>query len=148
MNTDEVRAKLEGIKWLDEEIRGVQLELQYLDQGLFKQSVLTPTKVQTNSGNSAENELIYAIKLKQELGERLDKIITERLESSRLIDKASNPLKRAVLRMAYVNHLEIWDIEKRVNRSRATIYRIKRGGIENIAKAMSDGQNLTPENQE
>lgn len=31
MNVDEVRIKLEGIKWLDEEMRGLKLELQYLE---------------------------------------------------------------------------------------------------------------------
>lgn len=137
MNVDEVRIKLEGIKWLDEEMRGLQLELQYLEEGLFKKSSLTQTKVQTSRVNNAENEVVYTIKLKQDIEERLAEIISERLESSRLIDKASNPLERAVLRMAYVNRLEIWDIEKRVNRSKTTIYRIKRDGIENIAKAMS-----------
>ena len=51
-------------------------------------------------------------------------------------NKKSNPLERAVLRMAYVNRLEIWDIEKRIDKSKATIYRIKRDGIESIARAM------------
>lgn len=136
MNVDEVRIKLEGIKWLDEEMKGLQLELQYLEEGLFKKSVLTQTKVQTSRVNNAENEVVYAIKLKQDIEERLAEIISERLESSRLIDKASNPLERAVLRMAYVNRLEIWDIEKRIDKSKATIYRIKKAGIESIARAM------------
>lgn len=137
MNVDEVRIKLEGIKWLDEEMRGLQLELQYLEEGLLKKSSLTQTKVQTSRVNNAENEVVYTIKLKQDIEERLAEIISERLESSRLIDKASNPLERAVLRMAYVNRLEIWDIEKRIDKSKATIYRIKKDGIENIARAMS-----------
>ncbi|BCK44416.1 hypothetical protein DAT299_19800 [Streptococcus suis] len=136
MNVDEVRIKLEGIKWLDEEMRGLQLELQYLEQGLFKKSSLTQTKVQTSRVNNAENEVVHTIKLKQDIEERLAEIISERLESSRLIDKASNPLERAVLRMAYVNRLEIWDIEKRIDKSKATIYRIKKAGIESIARAM------------
>ncbi len=138
MNVDEVRIKLEGIKWLDEEMRGLQLELQYLEQGLFKKSSLTQTKVQTSRVNNAENEVVHTIKLKQDIEERLAEIISERLESSRLIDKASNPLERAVLRMAYVNRLEIWDIEKRIDKSKTTIYKIKRDGIENIAKAISE----------
>lgn len=137
MNTDEVRIKLEGIKWLDEEMKELQLELQYLEQGILKKSALTQTKVQTSRVNSAENELVYTIRLKQEIEERLTEIISERLESSRLIDKANNPLERAVLRMTYVNRLEIWDIENRIDKSKATIYRIKKAGIENIARTMS-----------
>lgn len=138
MNTEEVKLKLEGIKWLDEEIKNLQLELQYLEQGLFKKSVLIQTKVQTSRVNNAESEVVHTIKLRQDLEERLAEIISERLESSRLIDKASNPLERAVLRMAYVNRLDIWDIEKRVGRAKSTIYRIKKDGIESIARAMSN----------
>ncbi|MGE9834899.1 DUF1492 domain-containing protein [Streptococcus orisratti] len=138
MNTEEVKLKLEGIKWLDEEIKNLQLELQYLEQGLFKKSVLIQTKVQTSRVNNAESEVVHTIKLRQDLEERLAEIISERLESSRLIDKASNPLERAVLRMAYVNRLDIWDIEKRVGRAKSTIYRIKKDGIESIARAISN----------
>ncbi|MEI4367351.1 DUF1492 domain-containing protein [Streptococcus suis] len=138
MNADEVRIKLEGIKWLDEEIKNLQLELQYLEEGLFKKSVLIQTKVQTSRANNAESEVVHTIKLKQDIEERLAEIISERLESSRLIDKASNPLERAILRMAYVNCLDIWDIEKRVDKSKTTIFRIKKAGIESIAKAMKN----------
>ncbi|HEM6577782.1 TPA: DUF1492 domain-containing protein [Streptococcus suis] len=138
MNTEEVKLKLEGIKWLDEEIKNLQLELQYLEQGLFKKSVLIQTKVQTSRVNNAESEVVHTIKLRQDLEERLAEIISERLESSRLIDKASNPLERAVLRMTYVNRLDIWDVEKRVGRAKSTIYRIKKDGIESIARAMSN----------
>lgn len=138
MNTEEVKLKLEGIKWLDEEIKNLQLELQYLEQGLFKKSVLIQTKVQTSRVNNAESEVVHTIKLRQDLEKRLAEIISERLESSRLIDKASNPLERAVLRMTYVNRLDIWDVEKRVGRAKSTIYRIKKDGIESIARAMSN----------
>lgn len=138
MSPEEVKIKLEGIKWLDEEIKQLQLELKYLEQGTLSKSSLTQTKVQTSKANSTENKYLYTIRLRQEIAERIAEISSERLESSRLIDKASNPLERAVLRMVYVNRLEIWDIEKRVNRSKTTIYKIKRDGIENIAKAMSE----------
>lgn len=137
MTPEEVRTQLEGIKWLDEEIHGLQLELQYLEDGLFKKSALTQIRVQTSRANNAESEIIYTIKLKQDIEERLAEIISERLECSRLIDKANNPLERAVLRMFYVNRLDIWDIEKRVGRAKTTIYRIKKDGIESISKAMS-----------
>lgn len=137
MTPTEVKITLEGIKWLDKEIQGLQLELQYLEQGLFKKSTLTQTKVQTSRVNSAENEIVNRLKLKEDIQDRLDKIIKERLETSRLIDKLSNPLERAILRMFYVNRLEIWDIEDRIGRSNTTIHRIKRDGIEKIAKALT-----------
>ena len=138
MTPEQVKAKLEGIRWLDKEIQSLQLELQYLDQGLFKKSTLTQTKVQTSRVNNTENELVYVLKLKEDIQNRLSNLIKERSETSKLIDKLSDPLERSVLRMSYVNHLEIWNIEDEIEKSKTTIYRIKSSGIKKLAKLMDD----------
>lgn len=132
------QVKLEGIKWLNKEMESLQLELQYLGQGLFTKSTLTQTKVQTSRTNNTENELVYVLKLKEDIQERLASLTEERLETCRLIDKLSEPLERTVLRMFYVNRLEIWDIEDKVGRTKTTIYRLRKKGIESIAKIMSE----------
>ena len=137
MTPEQVKAKLEGIRWLDEEIQSLQLELQYLSQGLFKKSTLTQTKVQTSRVNNTENELVYVLKLKEDIQDRLSNLINERLETSKLIDKLSNPLERSVLRMSYVNHLEIWNIEDSIEKSKTTIYRIKSSGIKKLAAILT-----------
>ena len=138
MTPEQVKAKLEGIRWLDKEIQSLQLELQYLEQGLFKNSTLTQTKVQTSRVNNTENELVYVLKLKEDIQNRLSNLIKERSETSKLIDKLSDPLERSVLRMSYVNHLEIWNIEDEIEKSKTTIYRIKSSGIKKLAKLMDD----------
>ncbi|MEH0962824.1 DUF1492 domain-containing protein [Streptococcus anginosus] len=138
MTPEQVKVKLEGIKWLNKEMESLQLELQYLGQGLFTKSTLTQTKVQTSRTNNTENELVYVLKLKEDIQERLASLTEERLETCRLIDKLSEPLERTVLRMFYVNRLEIWDIEDKVGRTKATIYRLRKKGIESIAKIMSE----------
>ena len=138
MTPEQVKAKLEGIRWLDKEIQSLQLELQYLEQGLFKKSTLTQTKVQTSRVNNTENELVYVLKLKEDIQERLSNLINERLETSKLIDKLSDPLERSVLRMFYVSHLEIWNIEDKIEKAKTTIYRIKSSGIKKLAKLMDD----------
>ena len=138
MTPEQVKAKLEGIRWLDKEIQSLQLELQYLDQGLFKKSTLTQTKVQTSRVNNTENELVYVLKLKEDIQNRLSNLIKERSETSKLIDKLSDPIERSVLRMSYVNHLEIWNIEDEIEKSKTTIYRIKSSGIKKLAKLMDD----------
>lgn len=78
------------------------------------------------------------MKLKEDIQERLASLTEERLETCRLIDKLSEPLERTVLRMFYVNRLEIWDIEDKVGRTKTTIYRLRKKGIESIAKIMSE----------
>ena len=138
MTPEQVKVKLEGIKWLNKEMESLQLELQYLGQGLFTKSTLTQTKVQTSRTNNTENELVYVLKLKEDIQERLASLTEERLETCRLIDKLSEPLERTVLRMFYVNRLEIWDIEDKVGRTKATIYRLRKKEIESIAKIMSE----------
>lgn len=138
MTPEQVKVKLEGIKWLNKEMESLQLELQYLGQGLFTKSTLTQTKVQTSRTNNTENELVYVLKLKEDIQERLASLTEERLETCRLIDKLSEPLERTVLRMFYVNRLEIWDIEDKVGRAKTTIYRLRKKGIESIAKIMSE----------
>jgi hypothetical protein len=40
--------------------------------------------------------------------------------------------------MFYVNHLEIWNIEDKIEKSKTTIYRIKSSGIKKLAKLMDD----------
>lgn len=126
MTPEQVKVKLEGIKWLNKEMESLQLELQYLGQGLFTKSTLTQTKVQTSRTNNTENELVYVLKLKEDIQERLASLTEERLETCRLIDKLSEPLERTVLRMFYVNRLEIWDIEDKVGRTKTTIYRLRK----------------------
>ena len=61
MTPEQVKVKLEGIKWLNKEMESLQLELQYLGQGLFTKSTLTQTKVQTSRTNNTENELVYVL---------------------------------------------------------------------------------------
>lgn len=138
MTPEQVKVKLESIKWLNTEMESLQLELQYLDQGLFKKSTLTQTKVQTSRTNNAEKELVYVLKLKEDIQERLASLIEERLKTCRIIDKLSDPLERSVLRMFYVNRLDIWDIEDKVGKTKTTLYRIRKKGIESIAKIMSE----------
>ena len=138
MTPEQVKVKLESIKWLNTEMESLQLELQYLDQGLFKKSTLTQTKVQTSRTNNTENELVYVLKLKEDIQERLASLIEERVETCRIIDKLSDPLERSVLRMSYVNRLDIWDIEDKVGKTKTTLYRIRKKGIESIAKIMSE----------
>lgn len=138
MTPEQVKVKLEGIKWLNKEMESLQLELQYLGQGLFTKSTLTQASVQTSRINHVENKIVNILELKENIQKRLDRVIKERLYTVGLIDKLSDPLERAVLRMCYVNHLEIWEIEDKVGRTKTTIYRLRKKGIESIAKIMSE----------
>ena len=64
MTIQELKQKLEVIKWLDKEIQGLQLEMQYLDEKLFKKSTLTQASVQTSRINHVDNKIVNILELK------------------------------------------------------------------------------------
>lgn len=45
MNVDEVKLKLEGVKWINKEIKGLYLELEALESGIIKKPTLSHSRV-------------------------------------------------------------------------------------------------------
>ena len=56
------------------------------------------------------------------------------MEISRTIDNLANPLERSVLRLLYLNNLEVWEVVEEIDKSKTTVYRIMQKATENIAK--------------
>lgn len=133
MSADEVKTKLEGIKWINKEIEGLYLELAALESGIIKKQEMTTTKVQTSRVNTAENNLISVLKLKEDTLHRIERLTEERMEISRLIDKLANPLERSVLRLFYLNDLDIWGVAEEIGKSKTSIYQTKKAAIEHLA---------------
>ena len=140
MTPEQVKEKLEGVKWINKEIEGLYLELAALESGIIKKQELSTTRVQTRRVNTAENNLISVLKLKEDTLQRIERLTEERMEISRLIDKLANPLERSVLRLFYLNDLDVWGVAEEIGKSKASIYRAKKAAIENIAKGISDNE--------
>lgn len=134
MTPEQVKEKLEGVKWINKEIKGLYLELEVLESGIIKKPTLSNTRVQTSRVNTAENNLISVLKLKEDTLQRIERLTEERMEISRLIDKLANPLERSVLRLFYLNVLEAWQVAEEIDRSKTTVYRIKQEAIEHLSK--------------
>ena len=137
MTPEQVKEKLEGVKWINKEIEGLYLELAALESGIIKKQELTTTRVQTSRVNTAENNLISVLKLKEDTLQRIERLTEERMEISRLIDKLANPFERSVLRLFYLNDLDAWEVAEEIGKSKSSIYCVRREAIENIAKAMN-----------
>ena len=133
MTPEQVKEKLEGVKWINKEIEGLYLELAALESGIIKKQELSNTRVQTSSVNTAENNLISVLKLKEDTLQRIERLTEERMEISRLIDKLVNPLERSVLRLFYLNNLDAWQVAEEIDKSKTTVYRVKQEAIENLA---------------
>lgn len=136
MELEQLIEKLENIKWLYKEIEALKLEIKSLDSGVYKRNHLSASPFQKNANNNAEDKIVSTIKLKEDLEERLDRVIEERLEIVRMIDKNPYALERTVLRLYYVSDLSSWEVAEKIDCSVPTIYRILRKGKERLAKIL------------
>ena len=133
MTPEQVKEKLEGVKWINKEIKGLYLELEALEGGIIKKQELSTTRVQTSRVNTAENNLISVLKLKEDTLQRIERLTEERMEISRLIDKLANPLERSVLRFFYLNDLVASEVAEEIGKSTTSVYRVKQEAIEHLA---------------
>lgn len=134
MTPEQVKEKLEGVKWINKEIKGLYLELEDLESGIIKKPTLSHSRVQTSRENKAENNLISVLKLKEDTLQRIERLTEERMGISELIDKLDNPLERTVLRLFYMNELVALEVAEEIGKSDVTVYRIKQAAIEHIAE--------------
>lgn len=134
MTPEQVKEKLEGVKWINKEIKGLYLDLEALESGIIKKPTLSHSRVQTSRENKTENNLISVLKLKEDTLQRIERLTEERMEISRLIDKLVNPLERSVLRLFYLNNLDAWQVAEEIDKSKTTVYRVKQEAIEHLSK--------------
>ena len=134
MTPEQVKEKLEGVKWINKEIKGLYLELEALECGIIKKPTLSHSRVQTSRENKTENNLISVLKLKEDTLQRIERLTEERMEISRLIDKLVNPLERSVLRLFYLNNLVALEVAEEIGKSRTNVYLIRQKAIEHLSK--------------
>lgn len=134
MTPEQVKEKLEGVKWISKEIKGLYLELEALESGIVKKPTLSHSRVQTSRGNKTENNLISVLKLKEDTLQRIERLTEERMAISGLIDKLANPLERSVLRLFYLNDLVALEVAEEIGVSTTSVYRVRQKAIENLTK--------------
>lgn len=134
MTPEQVKEKLEGVKWISKEIEGLYLELAALESGLIQKQELSNTRVQTSRVNTAENNLISVLKLKEDTLQRIERLTEERMAISGLIDKLANPFERSVLRLFYLNDLDAWEVAEELGKSKTSIYQARKEALEHLAE--------------
>ena len=133
MTPEQVKEKLEGVKWISKEIKGLYLELEALEDGIIEKPTLSHSRVQASRENKTEKNLISVLKLKEDTLQRIERLTEERMEISRLIDKLANPLERSVLRFFYLNDLVASEVAEEIGKSTTSVYRVKQKAIEYLA---------------
>jgi hypothetical protein len=134
MTPEQVKEKLEGVKWINKEIKGLYLELEALESGIIKKPTLSHSRVQTSRENKTENNLISVLKLKEDTLRRIERLTEERMAISGLIDKLDNPLERSVLRLFYLNDLDAWEVAEELGKSKTSIYQARKEALEHLAE--------------
>ena len=133
MTPEQVKEKLEGVKWISKEIKGLYLELEALEGSIIKKPTLSHSRVQASRENKTENNLISVLKLKEDTLQRIERLTEERMAISGLIDKLDNPLERSVIRLFYLNILDAWQVAEEIGVSTASVYRVRQKAIEHLA---------------
>ena len=133
MTPEQVKEKLEGVKWISKEIKGLYLELEALEGGIIQKPTLSHSTVQTSRENKTENNLISVLKLKEDTLQRIERLTEERMEISGLIDKLANPLERSVLRLFYLNDLDAWEVAEEIGKSKSLVYQVRQEAIEHLS---------------
>lgn len=137
MTIEELKQRLEGIKWIDKEISQLYLELQYLETGLFKQTILTQSRVQTSRVNSTENQLVAKLALKEDITSRIDRLSTERLELIKIIDTLRNPKYRLVLNLCYIQQKVALEASEIMNVSTTTFFKYLKLALTELADLLT-----------
>ncbi|WP_392462076.1 DUF1492 domain-containing protein [Streptococcus parasuis] len=137
MTIEELKQRLEGIKWIDKEISQLYLELQYLEVGLFKQTTLTQARVQTSRVNSTENQLVAQLTLKEDITSRIDRLTKERLELIRIIDTLRNPKYRLALNLYYIQQKVDLEAGEIMNVSKTTFFKYLKLALTEIADLLT-----------
>ncbi|MFS9151180.1 DUF1492 domain-containing protein [Streptococcus infantis] len=137
MTPEQAKEKLEGVKWINKEIKGLYLELEALESGIIQKPTLSHSRVQTSRENKAENNLISVLKLKDDILQRIERLTEERMEISKIIDKLENPLERSVIRLFYFNNLVVDEIVDEIGRSRTIVYLIRQKALENLVAVVN-----------
>ena len=138
MTPEQVKEKLEGVKWINKEIKGLYLELEALESGIIKKPTLSHSRVQAIRENKTEDNLISVLKLKEDILQRIERLTEERMAISGLIDKLDNPLERSVLRLFYLNDLVVLEVAEELGKSKTSIYQARKEAIEHLAGMVNE----------
>ncbi|MCB2862831.1 DUF1492 domain-containing protein [Streptococcus suis] len=136
MDVKELKRQLKKIRGLDFEIKQLNFELQYIEEGLFQRSSFANTKVQVSKVNNMANNIINTVELKDELTKKLKARVEERNRLTKLIDILDDPMQRTALRCYYVLHYEIYKISDELQCSESSCYRIIRTALVELANQL------------
>ncbi|MGT2896188.1 DUF1492 domain-containing protein [Streptococcus entericus] len=111
-----------------------------METGLFKQTRLTQTRVQTSRVNITENQLVAQLTLKEDITNRINRLTKERMELVSLIDSLKTPKHRLALNLYYVQQKLDIEAGEAMGVSRQTFFRYLRKVLSELAEVLGHAE--------
>ncbi|MTB43252.1 DUF1492 domain-containing protein [Streptococcus uberis] len=136
MTEDELKKELKKISGYDKMIKNLNLELQYIENGIFSQSVLTNSKVKTSISNRTENKVVDTLGMKDNILDQIQSLIGERNKLIEYVSLVDDPEERLILHSWYVLGKSWGEISDNLEISKAKIFNIKRRAIKSVCEKL------------
>ncbi|QBX11977.1 DUF1492 domain-containing protein [Streptococcus uberis] len=140
MTEDELKKELKKISGYDKMIKNLNLELQYIENGIFSQSVLTNSKVKTSISNRTENKVVDTLGMKDNILDQIQSLIGERNKLIEYVSLVDDPEERLILHSWYVLGKSWGEISDNLEISKAKIFNIKRRAIKSVCEKLKGGK--------
>lgn len=138
LTEDELKKELKKISGYDKMIKNLNLELQYIENGIFSQSVLTNSKVKTSISNRTENKVVDTLGMKDNILEQIQELISERNKLLEYVSLVDDPEERLILHSWYVLGKSWGEIADQFEISKAKIFNKKRQAIQNVCEKLNN----------
>lgn len=138
LTEDELKKELKKISGYDKMIKNLNLELQYIENGIFSQSVLTNSKVKTSISNRTENKVVDTLGMKDNILDQIQSLIGERNKLIEYVSLVDDPEERLILHSWYVLGKSWGEISDNLEISKAKIFNKKRQAIQNACEKLNN----------
>lgn len=138
LTEDELKKELKKISGYDKMIKNLNLELQYIEDGIFSKSVLTNSKVKTSLSNRTENKVVDTLGMKDNILDQIQDLITERNKIVEYISMVDDPEERLILHSWYVLGKSWGEISDQFEISQSKIFNKKRRAIKSICERLNN----------
>lgn len=119
-------------------IKNLNLELQYIENGIFSQSVLTNSKVKTSISNRTENKVVDTLGMKDNILDQIQSLIGERNKLIEYVSLVDDPEERLILHSWYVLGKSWGEISDNLEISKTKIFNKKRQAIQNVCEKLNN----------
>lgn len=138
LTEDELKKELKKISGYDKMIKNLNLELQYIENGIFSQSVLTNSKVKTSISNRTENKVVDTLGMKDNILDQIQSLIGERNKLIEYVSLVDDPEERLILHSWYVLGKSWGEISDNLEISKAKIFNKKDKLFRMLAKKINE----------